>query len=170
MTARPRILTLSGAGRALLTRLLAQPVTLGIAGVVLLLAVLPAVSDVWRRVVHHQLATGYVAVVELMVDDAAPDVRHLGQHREQQDHAGDPEGDRLREEAGEEGAAGAGDGEDAGTNRHRVIPCRWPSVGSASATHHFTVPQSWELPGEMLRRASMPAAVAAASTCSTPGR
>ncbi|QOD42509.1 bifunctional lysylphosphatidylglycerol flippase/synthetase MprF [Clavibacter zhangzhiyongii] len=61
---RPRILTLAGAARALGARLLAQPVTLGIAAVILLLAVLPAVSAVWRHVVHHQLATGYVAVVE----------------------------------------------------------------------------------------------------------
>jgi len=64
MSARPRPFTLLGTARALLARLLAQPVTLGIASVVLVLAVLPAVSDTWRRVVHHQLATGYVAVVE----------------------------------------------------------------------------------------------------------
>jgi phosphatidylglycerol lysyltransferase len=64
MTARPRVVTVSGVGRALLSRLVAQPVTLGIAGVILLLAVLPALSDAWRHVVHHQLATGYVAVVE----------------------------------------------------------------------------------------------------------
>ncbi len=64
MTARPRILTLQGAARALLSRLVAQPVTLGIAAVILLLAVLPAVSATWRRVVHHELATGYEAVVD----------------------------------------------------------------------------------------------------------
>jgi phosphatidylglycerol lysyltransferase len=64
MTAGSRPFTVAGAARALAARLLAQRATLGIAVVVLVLAVLPAVSDVWRRVVHHQLATGYVAVVE----------------------------------------------------------------------------------------------------------
>jgi phosphatidylglycerol lysyltransferase len=64
VSARPRPLTVSGAARALGARLLAQRVTLGIALVVLLLAVLPAASDAADRAVHEQLATGYVAVVE----------------------------------------------------------------------------------------------------------
>ncbi|MFT7709752.1 bifunctional lysylphosphatidylglycerol flippase/synthetase MprF [Clavibacter tessellarius] len=64
MSARPRILTVRGAARALAARLLAQPVTLGIAAVILLLGVLPAVSDHWAHVIHHDLATGYVPVVE----------------------------------------------------------------------------------------------------------
>ncbi|KZC96445.1 hypothetical protein AWH51_02790 [Clavibacter tessellarius] len=45
-------------------RTLTLPATTGIAVVVLLLGILPAVSDRWAHTVHHDLATGYVAVVE----------------------------------------------------------------------------------------------------------
>ncbi len=107
---------------------------------------------------------------QLVVDDAPPRRGDGGQHGEQEDDRGDPEGHGLRDEARQEGAGGALQREDAGARGHRVSPRRWPRVGSASAVHHFTVPQSCELPGAMLRRASMPAATAAASTCSTPGR
>ncbi|MDA3805689.1 MULTISPECIES: bifunctional lysylphosphatidylglycerol flippase/synthetase MprF [Clavibacter] len=64
MSPRPPLLTLSGTGRALMMRTLTLPATTGIAVVVLLLGILPAVSDRWAHTVHHDLATGYVAVVE----------------------------------------------------------------------------------------------------------